>query len=93
MLMEESKKKRLEARVAPETYEILARAAKLQGRTMTGFVVAAAREAAERAIAQYQVIQISISDQERFAAALLNPPPVAPALERAAELHRQIESS
>lgn len=93
MLMEESKKKRLEARVAPETYEILARAAKLQGRTMTAFVVAAAREAAERTIAQYQVIQISISDQERFASALLNPPPIAPALERAAGLHRQIESS
>ena len=93
MLMENSKKKRIEARVTPETYEILARAAKLQGQTMTGFVVSAAREAAERAIAQYQLIQVSLSDQERFAAALLNPPPVAPALERAAELHRQIESS
>ena len=93
MLMEDSKKKRFEARVAPETYEILARAAKLRGQTMTGFVVSAAREAAERAIAQYQLIQVSLSDQERFASALLNPPPVAPALERAAELHRQIESS
>ena len=93
MLMEETKKKRFEARVTTATHEILTRAAMIQGRTMTDFVIAAARAAAERAIAQHQMIQISLIDQKRFAAALLDPPPIAPALARAAESHRQLESS
>lgn len=35
-------------------------------------------------------IQLSLADQERFAAALIDPPPIAPALKRAAELHREL---
>lgn len=35
-------------------------------------------------------IQLSLADQERFAAALIDPPPISPALKRAAELHREL---
>lgn len=62
---------------------MLKRAAELQGRTMTDIVVAAVQDAAQRAIDQAEVVRLSLSDQERFAQALLSPPPQTPALERA----------
>lgn len=87
---ETKKTARLEARIPPAIHALLQRAASLQGRTMSDFVVAAARDAAEIAIAQHGEIQLSMEEQRRFAKALLNPPPVAPALKRAAELHREL---
>ena len=45
---------------------------------------------AEMAIAQHDKIQLTVEEQKRFADALLNPPPIAPALKRAAELHRKL---
>lgn len=62
---------------------MLKRAAELQGRTMTDFVVSAVQEAAQRAIEQNGVIRLSLADQECFAQALLNSSPQTPALERA----------
>jgi len=59
------------------------RAAERQGRTMTDFVVAAVQEAAQHAIEQAEVIRLSLADQECFAQALLSPPPLTPALQRA----------
>jgi len=50
---------------------------------MTDFVVAAVRDAAQRAIEQAEVIRLSLADQECFAQALLSPPQQSPALERA----------
>ena len=70
---------RLEARISTDLHSMLKRAAELQGRTMTDFVVAAAH----RAIEQAEVIRLSLADQECFAQALLSPPKPAPALERA----------
>lgn len=40
---------RLEARISPELHAQLKRAAELQGRTLTDFVVAALQDAAQRA--------------------------------------------
>lgn len=74
---------RLEARVSTELHAMLKRAAELQGRTMTDFVVEAVQAAAQRAIEQAEVVRLSLADQECFAQALLSPPAPAPALERA----------
>ena len=74
---------RLEARISTDLHAMLKRAAELQGRTMTDFVVAAVQEAAQHAIEQAEVIRLSLADQECFAQALLSPPPPAPALQRA----------
>ena len=43
---------RLEARISTDLHSMLKRAAELQGRTMTDFVVAAVQDAAQRAIEQ-----------------------------------------
>jgi uncharacterized protein (DUF1778 family) len=74
---------RLEARISPELHALLKRAAALQDRTLTDFVIAAVQDAAQRAIEQAEVLRLSAADQARFAQALLAPPPAAPALERA----------
>ena len=74
---------RLEARISTDLHALLKRAAELQGRTMTDFVIAAVQEAAHQAIEQAAVIRLSMADQECFAQALLSPPPPSPALKRA----------
>jgi uncharacterized protein (DUF1778 family) len=74
---------RLEARISPELHALLKRAAALQDQTLTDFVIAAVHEAAQRAIEQAEVVRLSLADQERFAHALLSPPPATPALTRA----------
>ena len=79
---------RLEARISPELHALLKRAAALQDRTLTDFVIAAVQDAAQQAIEQAEVLRLSAADQERFAQALLAPPPAAPALERAFARHR-----
>jgi uncharacterized protein (DUF1778 family) len=81
---------RLEARISNELHAMLKRAAELQGRTMTDFVVFAVQEAAQRAIEEAEVIRLSLADQECFAQALLSPPELAPALERAFERRRKL---
>jgi uncharacterized protein (DUF1778 family) len=74
---------RLEARISTDLHSLLKRAAELQGRTMTDFVVSAVQDAARRAIEQSDVMRLSLADQECFAQALLSPPQPAPALKRA----------
>ncbi|RCX10137.1 DUF1778 domain-containing protein [Extensimonas vulgaris] len=81
---------RLEARISPELQTLLRHAAELQGRSVTDFVVAAVQDAAQRAIEQATVLQLSLADQECFAQALLSPPPPTPALERAVQRRRAL---
>ncbi len=81
---------RLEARVTPEVHALLKRAAEIEGRSMTDFIVAAASAAARQTIEQVEVIRLSRQGQEAFAAALLEPPEIAPAMERAIASHRRL---
>lgn len=81
---------RLEARLPPEVMARLKRAAEIQGRTLTDFVVAAADEAACRTIEQTEIIRLSVEDQRQIAEAILNPPAPAPALRRAAKRYREL---
>ena len=81
---------RLEARLPHDVMTRLKRAAEIQGRTLTDFVVAAADEAACRAIEQSEIIRLSLEGQRQIAAAILNPPEPAPALKRAAKRYREL---
>jgi uncharacterized protein (DUF1778 family) len=80
---------RLEARIAPEVLRVLKRAAELQGRSVSDFVVAAAQEAAHRTIEETQIVRLSVEGQHRFAEAMLKPPKPSPALRRAVARHRR----
>lgn len=81
---------RFEARVTPEVLAVLKRAAELQGRSVSDFVVAAAQDAAHRAIEEAHVVRLSVDGQRRFAEALLNPPEPSPGLRRAVDRHRRL---
>jgi uncharacterized protein (DUF1778 family) len=81
---------RLEARISVELHAMLKRAAQLQDRTVTDFVVAAAQEAAQHAIRQAEIITLSLADQERFARALLSPAKPSAALQRAFARRRRL---
>lgn len=81
---------RLEARISTDLHSLLKRAAELQGRTMTDFVVAAVQDAAQRAIEQAEILRLSRADQECFAQALLAPPAASPALKRAVARRRSL---
>lgn len=64
---------RLEARISRNQKALFQRAAELQGRTLTDFVIASVQEAAVRVIEETQTIRLSARDSRAFAEALLNP--------------------
>jgi len=81
---------RLEARLPIDVHALLKRAAEIEGRTLTDFVVAAASAAARKTIEDAEIIKLSVEDQQRFAEAIINPPPLAPAMKRAIQRHRRL---
>lgn len=81
---------RLETRISRELMAVLRRAAEMQDRTLTDFVVGAAQEAARKVIAEASVVQLSLADQRKFAAALLDPPKPNAALKRAFARRRKL---
>lgn len=90
MTQDTARSARLEARIAPEVLAIVRRAAELEGRSLSDFVVAAAQEIAQRTIEQNNVIRLSVEDQQRFVDMLLNPPEPAAALKRAKAAHDEL---
>jgi uncharacterized protein (DUF1778 family) len=70
---------RVEARIAPDVLELIRRAAELQGRSISDFMVAAA-----------ELLRLSRQAQEKFAALILDPPEPTAALVRAFERHRAL---
>jgi len=81
---------RIEARIAPDALAVVKRAAELQGRSVSDFVVAAAQEAAHKAIEETHNIRLSMEDQRRFVELLLNPPKLSPAMKRAKAAHARL---
>jgi len=82
------KKDRLEARLSPEVKERLEQAAKLEGRTLTDFVIDAALGAASTIIERHQAIELSAVDRELFFRVLMDPPAPNEALREAARRYR-----
>lgn len=85
-----AKSKRIEARIKPDTLALVQRAAELQGRSVSEFVVTAAETAARRALAEASIVRLSLEDQRSFVELLLNPPEPTPALERALASHEAL---
>mgnify|MGYP001573809121 CR=1 FL=1 len=83
-----SKAERLEARIPGDVKSILTRAASLQGRSLTDFVVGSATDAARRIIRESELLELSERDQIAFAQALLHPPTASRALRAAARRYR-----
>ena len=67
---------RLETRVTADQKNLIERAAALQGRTVTDFVLTSVQDAARRAIEEHQRIDLSVRDSQAFVNALIRPQPV-----------------
>jgi len=87
---EQSRTARLEARIAPDALAVVRRAAEIQGRSVSDFVVAAAQEAATRTITETEIVRLSIEGQREMAALLLHPPAPGRALKKAFRRRREL---
>jgi uncharacterized protein (DUF1778 family) len=81
---------RLDVRMPRETKQLVQKAADLQGRTVSDFVIASVQEAAQRAIEERTILRLSERDRETFITALLNPPEPSPRLVKAAARHKRL---
>lgn len=83
-----SKVYRFDARLDEHQKTLIQRAADLEGRTMTDFVLHSAKVAAERTIQDRAIMVLSARDTEAFANAILNPPEPGPVLRAAARAYK-----
>lgn len=88
--MKNARSKRVEARIKPDTFILVQRAAEIQGSSVSEFMVAAAEKAAQKAIEEACTIRLSVEDQRRFVELLLNPPKPSPALLHALDAHKKL---
>jgi uncharacterized protein (DUF1778 family) len=79
-----SKTYRFDARLSEEQKLLIQRAADLEGRTMTDFVLHSAEAAAERTVERRAMLILTARETEAFVNALLSPPPPGPVLRKAA---------
>jgi uncharacterized protein (DUF1778 family) len=81
---------RIEARITPASLAVVRRAAEIEGRSVSDFVVSAAQEAARRTIEETEIIRLSVEDQRKIAELILNPPDPNPGLVRAFQRRREL---
>ena len=81
---------RLEARIAPADLAKVKRAAESQNRSISEFVVDAAREAADRVLQEANIIRLAAEEQRRFVELMLKPPSPSAALKRAKAAHAKL---
>src|SRR6266566_9186647 len=80
---------RFDARLNEEQKFLIQRAADLEGRTMTDFVLHSAEAAAERTIEKRAILVLTARETEAFADAILNPAGPGQVLRKAAREYRE----
>ncbi|MGA2131965.1 MAG: DUF1778 domain-containing protein [Bryobacteraceae bacterium] len=80
---------RFDARLNEEQRLLIQRAADLEGRTLTDFVIHSAQSAAERSIETRGMLVLTTRETQAFAEAILNPADPGPVLRKAAREHRK----
>ena len=80
---------RFDARLNEDQKKLLQRAADLEGRSLTDFVLRSAEAAAERTIRERATLVLSIRDSQTFVDAILNPPAPGRVLRKAFRQYRR----
>ena len=80
---------RLEARISKAQKKLFVRAADLQGRSLTDFVIASAQAAALETVRTQDAVRLSDRDRHTFVSALLTSPTPTEPLRRAAKRYRE----
>ena len=81
---------RFDARLNKAQKQLIQRAADIEGRTMTDFVLHSAELAAQRTIEENSVLTLSAEQAEQFVDAILNPAEPGPVLRAAARRYKRI---
>jgi uncharacterized protein (DUF1778 family) len=81
---------RIEARISPDLLATVKRAAELQGRSVSDFVVTATAEAAQKVVTDAELIKLSRAASEKIAEMLMNPPQPTEALQEAFAHRRRL---
>jgi uncharacterized protein (DUF1778 family) len=84
-----SKDYRFDARLNREQKMLIERAADLEGRTMTDFVLHSAEVAAERTIRERALLILTVRETQAFVNAILNPAKPGRVLRRAAREYQE----
>lgn len=79
---------RFDARLNESQRLLIQRAADLEGRTLTDFVLRSAESAAERTIRERTMILLNARDSEAFVEMLLHPPEPGKTLRKAAQRYK-----
>jgi len=79
------KVERLEARISSQEKATFAKAAAIQGRTLSEFVVSTLHEASAKIIESHEVLRLAEQDRKSFVQAMLNPPEPSENLKVAAQ--------
>ncbi len=87
------KTERIEVRVDPDVHKLIMAAAEMEGRSISEFLVASAKERAEQTLDRHAIYRLTAEDQIRFAEAILDPPPLNDAMQEAKALHEQLIES
>ena len=80
---------RFDARLNEDQKLLIQRAADMEGRTLTDFVLQSAQAAAERTLRQRASLILSARETETFVTAILNPPEPGPILLEAVRQYRK----
>ena len=80
---------RLEARLSPEVKALMQKAADIEGRSLTDFVVTSAQAAAYAVIERHNTLKLTLEDSETLANALLQPPEPNATLKQAAVRYQE----
>jgi len=65
---------RLEARVPRPLKSLIDRAAALEGRSITDYVIATLERDAVKVVHEHEILQLSTADSQAFAQAMITPP-------------------
>ena len=85
-----AKTERLEARVPVFLKRMVQRAADLQGRSITDFVVSTLDKSARETVREHEMMKLNARDSFKLAKALIDPPAPNAALRKAMALHRKM---
>lgn len=79
---------RLEARITADQKALIQRAAELEGRSVTDYVVSSVQDAAKRTVEAHDLVVFSAAESRAFVDALLDPPPINDRLRDSVRRHR-----
>lgn len=86
--MVRNRAERLEARITADQKALIQRAAELEGRSVTDYVVSSVQDAAKRTVEAHDVTVLSAAQSRAFVDALLDPLPVNDRLRESIRRHR-----